>query len=43
MATILSISKRTLERDLSMLQKDGFIKHEGSKKSRIWIVLNPYK
>ena len=42
MATILSISKRTLERDLSMLQKEGIIKHEGSKKSGIWIVLEPY-
>ena len=43
MATILSISKRTLERDLSMLQKEGIIKHEGSKKSGIWVVLEPYK
>lgn len=42
MATILSISKRTLERDLSMLQKEGVIKHEGSKKTGIWIILKPY-
>ena len=42
MASILSISKRTLERDLSMLQKECVIKHEGSKKSGIWIVLEPY-
>lgn len=43
MAAILSISKRTLERDLSMLQKEGVIKHEGSKKTGIWIVLKPDK
>ena len=43
MTSILSISKRTLERDLSMLQKADVIRHEGSRKSGIWVVLEPYK
>ena len=42
MVTILSIPKRTLERDLSALQKAKVIRHEGSDKSGIWVVLEPY-
>ena len=42
MVTILSIPKRTLERDLSLLQKSEVIRHEGSDKSGIWVVLEPY-
>ncbi|MDD7226259.1 MAG: ATP-binding protein [Prevotella sp.] len=42
MTSILSISKRSLERDLSMLQKAGIIRHEGSRKSGTWVVLEPY-
>lgn len=42
MTSILSISKRSLERDLSMLQKAGVIRHEGSRKSGILVVLEPY-
>ena len=42
MTSILSISKRSIERDLSMLQKAGVIRHEGSRKSGIWVVLEPY-
>ena len=42
MVTILSIPKRTLERDLSVLQKAKVIRHEGSDKSGIWVVLEPY-
>ena len=42
MTSILSISKRSLERDLSMLQKEGIIRHEGSRKSGTWVVLEPY-
>ena len=42
MTSILSISKRSLERDLSMLQKAGVIRHEGSRKSGVWVVLDPY-
>ena len=42
MVTILSIPKRTLERDLSLLQKSEVIRHEGSDKSGIWVVLEHY-
>ena len=42
MTSILSISKRSLERDLSMLQKEGIIRHEGSRKSGTWVLLEPY-
>ena len=42
MTSILSISKRSIERDLSMLQKAGVIRHEGSRKSGVWVVLDPY-
>ena len=42
MTAILAIPKRTLQRDLSLLQKAGIIRHEGSDKSGIWVVLEPY-
>ena len=42
MSLILSIPRRTLQRDLSILQKAGVIRHEGSDKSGIWVVLEPY-
>lgn len=42
MTLILSIPRRTLQRDLSILQKAGIIRHEGSDKSGIWVVLEPY-
>ena len=42
MTTTLSIPKRTLQRDLSVLQKAKVIRHEGSDKSGTWVVLEPY-
>ena len=42
MTAILAIPKRTLQRDLSVLQKAKVIRHEGSDKSGIWVVLEPY-
>ena len=42
MSETLSVTKRTIERDLSILQKAGVIRHEGSDKSGIWVVLDPY-
>ena len=42
MVAILSISRRTLERELSVLQKAKVIRHEGSDKSGTWVVLEPY-
>lgn len=42
MSEALSVTQRTIERDLSALQKAKVIRHEGSDKSGIWVVLEPY-
>lgn len=42
MTLILSIPRRTLQRDLSILQKAGVIRYEGSDKYGTWVVLEPY-
>ena len=39
MSEILSVTLRTVERDLSYLQKNGFIVREGSDRYGKWIVL----
>lgn len=41
MTLILSIPKRTIERDLALLQKIKVISHEGSDKTGVWVVLEP--
>ena len=42
MSEALSVTQRTIERDLSALQKAKVIRHEGSDKSGIGVVLEPY-
>lgn len=39
MSEILSVSQRTVERDLSALQKNGILKHEGKDNDGVWITL----
>ena len=39
MSEILSVSQRTVERDLSALQKNGILKHEGKDNDGVWIDL----
>ena len=39
MSEKLSVSQRTIERDLSALQKSGILKHEGKDNDGIWVVL----
>ena len=39
MSEKLSVSQRTIERDLSALQKSGILKHEGKDNNGIWVVL----
>lgn len=39
MSEILSVSQRTVERDLSALQKNGILKHEGKDNDGVWIAL----
>lgn len=39
MSETLSVTQRTVERDLTIMQKAGIIRHEGSTKAGIWVVL----
>lgn len=40
MSEILSVSQRTIERDLSALQKKGVLKHEGKDNDGVWHIVN---
>lgn len=40
MSEILSVSQRTVERDLSYLQKHGMLKHIGKDNNGIWVIMN---
>lgn len=40
MSETLSVSQRTIERDLSALQKMGILKHEGKDNDGVWIIRN---
>ena len=40
MSETLSMSKRTIERDLSALQKIGVLKHEGKDNDGIWVIVD---
>ena len=39
MSVMLSVTERTIERDLAAIQKNGSIRHEGKAKTGHWIVL----
>ena len=39
MSEALSVTSRTIERDLAVMQKADVIRHEGSDKSGIWVIL----
>ena len=39
MSEILSVSQRTIERDLSALKKMGVLKREGKDNDGVWVVL----
>ena len=39
MSEMLSVSQRTIERDLSALQKLGILKHEGKDNDGKWIII----
>ena len=38
MSETLSVSQRTIERDLSALQKSGILKHEGKDNDGKWVI-----
>ena len=40
MSETLSVSQRTIERDLSAMQKIGVLKREGKDNDGVWIVIN---
>jgi ATP-dependent DNA helicase RecG len=39
MSEMLSVSQRTIERDLSYLQNNGILKHEGKVNNGAWVIL----
>ena len=39
MSETLSVTSRTIERDLALMQKAGIIRHEGSDKTGVWVIL----
>ena len=39
MSVTMSVTKRTIERDLSVLQKAGIIRHEGRVNAGVWVIL----
>ena len=39
MSETLSVTQRTIERDLSVMQKAGIIRHEGKVNAGVWVVL----
>lgn len=39
MSEILSVSQRTIERDLSSLQKSGILKREGKDNNGFWAIV----
>ena len=39
MSETLSVSQRTIERDLSALQKIGVLKHEGKDNDGVWVIV----
>ena len=40
MSETLSVSQRTIERDLSTLQKNGILKHEGKDNNGFWVIVD---
>ena len=39
MSETLSVTSRTIERDLAVMQKEGFIRHEGKDNAGVWVIL----
>ena len=39
MSETLSVTSRPIERDLALMQKAGIIRHEGSDKTGVWVIL----
>ena len=39
MSETLSVTLRTIERDLAVMQKAGVIRHEGTDNAGVWVIL----
>ena len=39
MSETLSVTSRTIERDLAVMQKAGIIRHEGKDNAGVWVIL----
>ena len=39
MSETLSVTSRTIERDLAVMQKAGVIRHEGKDNTGVWVIL----
>lgn len=39
MSETLSVTSRTIERDLAVMQKAGIIRHEGRVNAGVWVIL----
>ena len=39
MSETLSVTSRTIERDLAVMQKAGIIRHEGKDNASVWVIL----
>ncbi len=39
MAEKLSIARRTIQRDLAIMQKAKVVRHEGNRKQGMWVTL----
>ena len=39
MSEMLSVSQRTIERDLAAMQNKGILKHEGKDNDGVWVIL----
>ena len=39
MSEMLSVSQRTIERDISALQKLGVLKREGKDNDGVWVII----
>ena len=39
MSETLSVTSRTIERDLAVMQKEGFIRHDGKDNAGVWVIL----
>ena len=39
MSETMSVTQRTIERDLSVLHKAGIIRHEGRVNAGVWVIL----